>query len=278
MEKLNKNILLNKLEYAVRLLYVNTITHVNNSVLVVEYPKSGGTWLAQLISGILNIPFPRNTFPTTSRALYHSHYQPKYLIDKNKKIVLLIRDGRDIIVSSYFHYLIWNDKNKQNPKLVNYYRNNLQFEDYDDIRKNLPKFIEFMFKDEPSRLKFFNYPGNWTTYNKKWLKRAKNQSNIFIIKYEDLLGNANLQMKNLIDYHFNFDNENVDERIKEVVFKYSFENQTKRHSGVEDKSNFLRKGIAGDWKNYFNEEAKDVFKKYGGSMLIQLGYEENNEW
>jgi hypothetical protein len=40
----------------------------------------------------------------------------------------------------------------------------------------------------------------------------------------------------------------------------------------------LRKGIAGDWKNNFSEEAKQVFHAYAGSELIKMGYEKDDSW
>lgn len=266
-----------KFEHATRLAYINSITLFNKSVLVVEYPKSGGTWLAQLLSGCLSLPFPRNKYPIVKRAVYHSHYQPKFLIDKNEYIVWLLRDGRDIMVSSYFHNLVWNDKNKKDPKLVNYYRNKLKFKDYSDIHSNLAEYIEFLFTDKPSKFIFFNYPGNWKEYNSKWLEAQKINTNIYSIRYEDMLEDAFDEMLKLMSTKFSGLNVNKD-HIQKIVEKYSFQNQTKRKPGEENLSSFLRKGISGDWKNYFNEESKQVFKKHAGQMLIDLGYEEDTNW
>ena len=252
---------LNKFEHATRLLYVNSITHFNKSILVVEYPKSGGTWLAQLISGCLQLPFPRNKYPILGRAVYHSHYTPRFTTHKNKHIVWLLRDGRDIMVSSYFHHLVWNDKNKKDPKLVNYYRSRLKFDDYSDIHKNLAAYIDFLFTDEPSKFIFFNHPGNWREFNKKWLDIKNSQDNVWLVRYEDLLQDASAEMCNFIES--TIPSANVPkEHIDGIVKKYSFENQTKRKPGTENTSSFLRKGISGDWKNYFNDEAKAVFKKH----------------
>ncbi|MCK8481790.1 sulfotransferase domain-containing protein [Psychroserpens algicola] len=268
--------ILGKFEHATRLLYINSVTLANESVLVVEYPKSGGTWLAQLISGCLNLPFPRNKYPILKKAVYHSHYQPKYLIDKNKYIVWLLRDGRDIMVSSYFHHLVWNDKNKKDPKLVNYYRSKLKFEDYSDIENNLATYIEFLFTDEPSKLIFFNYPGNWKAYNQKWLEASKNQKNVYLIRYEDMLKDTFSETTKLMQF-FNEDDFDTS-HVQSIVNKFSFENQTKRKPGEENTNSFLRKGISGDWKNHFNEDAKNVFKKHAGDMLIELGYEDSLDW
>ncbi|MBT8265596.1 MAG: sulfotransferase domain-containing protein [Bacteroidia bacterium] len=269
--------ILGKFEHATRLAYINSVTHINDSVLIVEYPKSGGTWLAQLVSGSLELPFPRNKYPILKRAVYHSHYQPKFIIHKNKHIIWLLRDGRDIMVSSYFHHLVWNDKNKKDPKLVSYYRNKLKFKDYSDIENNLARYIEFLFEDNPSKFVFFNHPGNWKDFNEKWQTAMNNQKNITLIKYEDMLKDTYGEIQKLLKAAV--PQINVDPvHLKKVVNTYSFENQTKRKPGDENTNSFLRKGISGDWKNYFNDEAKEVFKKYAGQMLIDMNYESDLKW
>lgn len=266
-----------KLEQATRLLLVNSLNLFNESVLIVEYPKSGGSWLGQLVSNYLDIPFPRNEFPGLSRSVYHSHYKPSYLIPKNKKILWLVRDGRDVYVSFYYHQLIWSNKNKLDPKTVTYTRKNLPFADYNDISNNLPEYLDYSFTHKPSKSHYFNFPGDWASYNRQWQDEVNaGNSNIHLVRYEDLLSNTEDTLRHLLTSVFNV---TVDEqKLKQVVEKFSFENQTKRKQGVEDTNSFLRKGIAGDWKNYFNEDAKRVFKKYAGKELTELGYEKDHNW
>ncbi len=40
----------------------------------------------------------------------------------------------------------------------------------------------------------------------------------------------------------------------------------------------FRKGAIGQWKQYFDVEMKNLFKKDAGKGLIQYGYEENDQW
>ena len=40
----------------------------------------------------------------------------------------------------------------------------------------------------------------------------------------------------------------------------------------------FRKGKVGDWPSVFTNEHKDLFKKETGDLLIQLGYEADNNW
>jgi hypothetical protein len=267
----------NKIEQLLRLVFVNTITHFNGSILLVEYPKSGGTWLGQLLSNYLRIPFPRNRFPILKKAMYHSHYLPKYRIHKNKKIVLLVRDGRDVIISLYYHQLMWNDKNKLSPKDVVYHRSKVPFNDYDNVKGNMAAFIKYTFEEQPSKFQHFTYMGNWYSYNKAWLEEMKSNKNIYVVKYEDLLEKPFVTLKVMFENFFSQKQVDTD-HLKKVINKFSFETQTKRKKGEENKSSFLRKGIHGDWKNYFGEEEKVLFKKYTKDMLTELDYEDNNNW
>lgn len=267
----------NKIEQLLRLFYINSITLYNDSILLVEYPKSGGTWLGQLISNYLKIPFPRNRFPILKRSFFHSHYLPKYNIPKNKKIVYLVRDGRDVLVSLYYHQLLWNEKNQLSPKDVKYHRSKVPFNDYENVKDNMSAFIKYTFEEKPSKWQHFTYMGNWYEYNTLWLQEIKKRDNIYLIKYEDLLENPFETTKKML--HNFFGEKEVDEAyLEEIISNFSFENQSKRKHGEENKNSFLRKGIQGDWKNYFNESDKQLFKKYTHNLLIDLNYENDNNW
>ncbi|WP_340076200.1 sulfotransferase domain-containing protein [Leptobacterium sp. I13] len=261
-----------KIEQFIRLLFINFLTPYNGSIIIVEYPKSGGTWLGQLVSGYYKIPFPRNKLPKVKKSLFHGHYLPKYNIKKNKKVILLVRDGRDVMVSLYHHQLLWNDKNKLHPKDVIYHRKKVNFTNFENVKSNMYKFIEYTFKNRPSKLRHFTYMGNWVEFNEKWIESMNDKTqNIYLIKYEDILSNTKETLEKLLKTFFK--EEVINEKhLEDVIYKFSFKNQTNRDQGEEKKGSFLRKGIAGDWKNYFDEEAEKKFLKYAGNTLLKLGY------
>lgn len=269
-------VLKNKVEQVLRLTYLNSLTRFNNSVVLVEYPKSGGTWLGQLVSNYLEIPFPRNRFPIMRRSLFHGHYLPKH-IGNNNKIIFLVRDGRDVLISFYHHQLIWNDKNKSEPHNVNYHRGAVDFDDFENVKKNILSYMKYSYENQPSKLRRFVFPGSWHDYNKTWLLKKEKADNIYIVRYEDLLENTYETLKNLLVTFFDISEIN-EEHLKAVIQKFSFENQTKRKKGEENTKSFLRKGIRGDWKNFFDEKEKEAFKKYSNDLLIKLGYEKDNDW
>jgi hypothetical protein len=53
---------------------------------------------------------------------------------------------------------------------------------------------------------------------------------------------------------------------------------TGRAPGQEDRTNFIRKGVVGDWVNHFSREAAEVFDWLAGDTLVSLGYEPDRGW
>ena len=267
---------INKIENGLRHLIVYKLSSIIPFSLIVEYPKSGGSWLGQLLSSYLNLPFRRNTMPNFTRSINHGHYLPAKNFKNINQIYYLVRDGRDVMVSEYFHCLIWNDKNILNPKDVIYHRKQLAFKDYEDIRNNLPKFIDYKFNHKPNRLVNFLGNTNWALFNQIWLDYYNNNPNVIMTSYEKLLENTEKELYNILSKLLS---DNIDmKKLSEIIQNYSFSNQSKRKQGTEDKSKFLRKGISGDWKNYFNKSSAEVFKSYSKNMLFELGYEKNDSW
>lgn len=69
------------------------------------------------------------------------------------------------------------------------------------------------------------------------------------------------------------------DELERAVINNRFERLTGgRKSGTEDISSHERKGIAGDWKNYFTPKVKEYFKVKYGELLVSTGYEQGNDW
>ncbi len=181
------------------------------------------------------------------------------------------------MISYYYHSLMFHDRSKFNPKNIRYFRNKLQFKDYEDIHTNLPAFIEFVFTDRPPRYIKFFHEGNWTNFNNIWLEYSEqNNEQLIFTRYEALLEDTTQELVRLLN---KMNCPGIDmTRLGNIVNELSFQNQSKRKPGEENINSFLRKGIAGDWKNKFTKESADIFDYYGGDMLIKLGYEKNSSW
>jgi hypothetical protein len=96
------------------------------------------------------------------------------------------------------------------------------------------------------------------------------------VRYEDLLERPDEEVRRLLSF-LGVDTEG--RLVEHCVSSASFEKLTRgRERGQEDPSSFYRKGVAGDWKNYFTEEDRRIFKEEAGELLIRLGYEEDLDW
>jgi hypothetical protein len=249
-----------KFESIIRALMVYAYSRKLPLYIVTEYPKSGGTWFSQMVSEYLRLPFPRNQIPKMRSSIMHGHY---LYFPTMKNVFVVLRDGRDIMVSFYFHSYFKNEL--FNHALVDRMRMKLPFNDYNNVEKNLPQFIDYKFtKKWPPRF-------TWSQFVDNWIDR-----DVSIVKYEELLQNPILSVSRAIEKVIKTKVNYAS--ISRIVEKYSFKSLSKRTSGSENRSSFLRKGISGDWKNYFNKESCELFDYYAGDQLIKLGYEKDRSW
>ena len=263
----NRSIFEIKVDALTRLFLQNTVSGILPIYIVTEYQKSGGSWVGQMLSEYMDIPFPRNCFPVFKKSVQHGHLLPKPTMNN---VVCVFRDGRDAVVSSYFHMLFESDKNS--PKLVAICRDSLQFENYSDVYENLPKFIEYLFTEHHSRTLWRQNQFTWSEFVDAWWQRG----DVVKVKYEDLIADCMAVMTEVLN---ELTSEAICvERLNDVVDKFSFENQTKRKPGVENTKSFLRKGQSGDWKEKFSLESAQVFEHFAGKQLIALGYESDSRW
>lgn len=68
------------------------------------------------------------------------------------------------------------------------------------------------------------------------------------------------------------------EFLQRTIEGQAFQKLAGRKKGEEDQKSHYRKGVAGDWVNYLTGPNKDRFKERWGQLLIDLGYEKNLDW
>lgn len=229
--------------------------------IITEYPKSGGTWFCQMLADYLQVPFPRNQIPSIRAQVQHVHYKYHPSI---KNVTCVVRDGRDVMVSYYYHSLFVAES-KLNSHVVRKTKQDLRIDDPENVRENLGKFIEYKFSGK-------GFPRfTWVEFIDSWMGK-----NVPLVKYEDLLINATPELSRILNtLTGKLPDQN---RLEEIERNYKFEKLAGRKAGNEKVNSFLRKGIAGDWKNTFTREAKEIFNYYAGDTLVKLGYEDNDSW
>lgn len=250
-----------KLNGAMRLAVVKgALNGLTRPVVISEYPKSGGTWLSQMLSAALGIPYPRNRLPHFSSQIIHGCYLD---VGRNVDTVIVWRDGRDTMVSFYYHFMF--EKPITSAKFSRRLKEFLDVKDPYDIQAKLGDFIEWTFTG--------GYPGySWSDFVQRWHGREGMITTSYEAVTRDPLG----ELKRVLEYLGRTDLS--EERLRQIVREYSFENQSSRQRGEEDVTSFIRKGIVGDWKNVFDRHAREIFNHYAGKELRLLGYEPDDGW
>ena len=96
------------------------------------------------------------------------------------------------------------------------------------------------------------------------------------VRYEDLRRNTAGELQRIV---LELSGRRLgSEEAVSIAEEFSFERQAGRRPGEEDKRSFLRKGVVGDWRNHFSQEARETFDRYAGSELMLLGYERDRSW
>lgn len=189
---------------------------------------------------------------TKGLRLYKSHSEPpEWELGDKVKFVTVIRDPRDVVISNIFYLANLSPQLGGWPELKDLSLN-------ERIRRYLTKGVfdlELLEK--------------WTTYGPSYK-----------VYYEKLLGSPETVIKQL----FTQVGLNVpDTECRRVVENNAFAKLSGgRKKGEEDTFSFFRKGVAGDWRNYFGEQELVHFKTAhsGGwnNLLVRLGYERTHDW
>lgn len=231
--------------------------------LVNEYPKSGGTWLKYMLADVLGYPAWTKGRLAWAPCVMQAHW----LAQKGRcRNIVLFRDGRDVMVSYYYHSLFLNEL--QNKTLVEIARKSFDFSDLEDIRANLLPFMKRYF-DAPIAPSF-----SWLEFVNTWANRP----NTVVCKYEDLRRDTRGEVCRL--YRALTGKSLDEEKAQETVIKHSMENMRKKHAefnpGVDRQENaeisFIRKGSVGGWSECFTDEALEWFEDKAGSALDAIGY------
>ncbi len=218
--------------------------------------------------------------------VYYSNAKigPVRQLGKDFKGIHVIRDPRDIIVSAYFSHRNSHPSDDW-PKLVEI-RNRLlalplseglmyelelmrpRIDDIADWDYEQSTTIEIKFED----LIVNPYDTLFDAFMFIGLARDVNMSSIrqtgglFASNVRRLLGSHKRDYLSLSE-------------LAQVIRDNSFSSKTKgRRQGEEDAKHHYRKGVAGDWRQYFERQHIEFFKENYNRCLIKLGYEKDIDW
>jgi len=252
----------------------------NPPILANSFPKSGTHLLIQVLQAIPNTrdwglflaSTPSFTFreigeekmarkisgivpnELVSAHMFHSDKSAKALAQKKGVHFFIYRDPRDIVISEA-HYLT---------QMNTWHRLHKYFKILPDINSRIMFSITGAIDpDFP-----YDYPNIAARFNryKRWIGHPE----VFSLRFEDLIlvGNESL-IKQILHFYIQKSGKQID--LNDLV--------EKAVSNINpEKSHTFREGKSAAWKGVFTKEHKDVFKKYAGQLLIDLGYEQNHDW
>lgn len=281
-------------------------------IYIIGFPKSGNTWLTRLLADILNAPAgsvidhndSKEIASDLNEALAQWNKPSGYKIIKThcitevlmkkydpaiKRIVYIQRDFRDVVISAFFYKHRKKDIRESDVILSN----------FSDILRRGPLSILRYYRNRWLLWKCLNSiciqwdttlkeVGSWDNHIDNALKFSARNPHIHMAftTYEAMLHDTKsvvidiLQKLDLeIPPHY---------KIDQAIENQSFKNKKKYLESLPDNYpiprgkefniKFMRKGVSGDWKNFFS--LKMALRLHGalGDSLLKYGFENNPEW
>lgn len=184
------------------------------------------------------------------------------------KLVYIVRDGRDVLVSERFRNFIEESRflTAEDKRIV------------EELRRDQTQFVNgtrSIFTETFIR----RVAKGWVTNLVEIEAEGRNmfQMNYFVMRYEDLLRVPFTEMSRLWKFlGVGKIPESLEQTIEaEMASNPDEEWQARRN---EDIASFLPKGQMGNWQHLFNARDRTVFKDVAGELLVRWNYEKNNDW
>lgn len=183
----------------------------------------------------------------------------KVVLDKikhffpNAKLIRLTRDGRDVVTSGTFDWLLKDGH-------------------------GTPRYSHFVGSNSASPLdRFFDDEvlGSWTRLWQEFSQQVTGQLADVTVSYEAMLENQSAQLTKIFS---TLGADSSTATSQACVSSTTFESTTGRKPGELDATAKQRNGKAGDWKNYFTRHDGELFVQIAGRELCEQGYEQDDSW
>jgi hypothetical protein len=270
---------------------INNIIYRTDDIITTAYPKTGNVWLEHIILSILSKDLKIKLHPeywnTYNKDTDYGKFSLNYLSAlEYSKYKLLEPPMVEEKLEDFNTY-----KHRRLVKAILPYNGIYNPEIIDNICKNQKRIIiqrnpvdsfisSFFFFTNSIRktnisMKFwlnawlqgYTYYGSYFEYYNDWDKIYKKYPDqILWLNYEDLKDDLSGGIKKISEF---IDVELTEKELEKITFECTFNNMKKTCTDNDPNyNNHLRKGIIGDWKNYFDQEMLDKFNK----KLVEYNY------
>jgi len=225
------------------------------TVWVLEYPRSGGTWIARMLADTLMCPVlslsHKHDHLGTDPIVEHLDRLSRYVVRRahwNKKeipstegdrFLLVVRNPLDVAVSCFHHFTF----NKSSTTDLDYCVDQVC-----GIRAG----PHMTFDDSKGKL-------GWPAYNREWMDES-----IPFVRYTDFHDNARSMLHKTLDALFL---SGAQDHVDKAVEQNSF------HNTVQYRPKFVRRGVVGGYREILSQENVDTIYGHCGGLMRRLGYE-----
>lgn len=178
------------------------------------------------------------------------------------RLIHLLRDGRDVVTSGVFDW-IGREPDRSEPQA----RIREEFFVDQTVNRPLTRFL-----DDASIRTWCRY---WTESNQVTGQACQPSGPALPIRYEQMKQDQASVLKTVFQWLDVDDEDNV---VNTCVEASSFRKTTGRAAGQADPLAKARRGVSGDWRNYFTRQDARIFQEAAGAMLQQYGYEADDAW
>lgn len=272
-----------------------------DDTFIVSYPRSGNTWTRFLVANLIR-PDQPITFANIEQVIPDIHAQSKkylktiprprvlksheYFDPRYKKVLYIVRDPRDVALSSY-HFHRKQRQIEENCPLEHYVRRfvagNGIWETYASWGQNVASWLATRWHGPSATALGEGGPatfGSWAENVASWLLTRQNTSGFLLLRYEDMLNDPARELAKVAAF---LGVELTPERLSQAVERSSRDEMRKseRTDGgawvltrnTRPDIPFVRAAESGGWKIALPPLSVAEIESAWGSLLSSLGYE-----
>lgn len=242
-------------------------TPLEGDVMLVSYPKSGNTWTRFLVANLISSE--QVTFNNIERIvpdiyLFNDEYLQKintprflksheYFDPKYNKVILIVRDPRDIVISYWHHCMKFK-----------YINSSMELDDFVDL---------FLLGSVSSY-------GSWGENVQSWLSVRGETPNFLMVKYEDLLSDPEKELVKITAF---VEKKKTASEIKNAVLNSSKDRMRRLEEtdsddwkvlkGTDKSMRFVREAVQKQgWETQLSQESIEKIELKWGDVMKKTGY------